>query len=117
MKLMRTVIFATIFILSLFTVYMHISDYREVNKVVCVKINGGERIQPAEGLGYYVVFTDSTEYMISDDVFRGIRDASSTYGRLLSDREAEWSFTTAGVRRPYWSMYPNIISIPQKCGQ
>ena len=83
-------------------------DYTNERKVT-VTVTGKERIHQSEGNGYYLIFTDSETFKISDQIFFGKFNSSDIYGSI---KEGEiYTFKVYGYRIPIASEYPNIRKI------
>ena len=70
-------------------------------------VEAKERINTKEK-SFYLVFTDSDQYKITDQLFYGKFNSSELYGRLKIGRTYE--FVTHGYRLPFFSAYKNIES-------
>lgn len=92
--------------------------YWDEQEITCATVSDKERITKSTGestTSYYLIFTDKGEFKVEDDLFRGIFNSSTTYGKLRKD--STYTFTVSGKRIPWMSAYQNVITTPKLCGQ
>lgn len=70
-----------------------------------VTIDDKERIVGNKS-SYYLIFTDTGSFKISDQFFYWKFNSSDLYGGLK--RKSKYKITTHGYRIPFLSSYPNI---------
>jgi len=83
-------------------------------QTVVAKVINKERIYEKGGSehksvkSFYLIYTDVSEYKITDQFFYGKFNSSNLYGKLEIGKTYE--FEIRGFRIPILSMYPNIKS-------